>query len=125
MLEKRSNLGGEWSGVLLEPPHGLESNLALNQEHVGVAMANQQLRQMHREANAAILLERISFDSGNIQNCRTRPARSRTAKNTRTPMLSATSLLLNALRALSAESKILWGAAQNFGVDGRGQWRSL
>ena len=49
---------------------------------MGDAMANRQLRQMHREANAAILVERIPFDPGKIQDCGTRPARNRTAKNT-------------------------------------------
>ena len=74
-----------------------------------------QLRQMDRDENAAILFERVSFDSGRVQNCGTRPARSRPANNARTPMLSATSLLLNALRALSASSMSLWGAAQILG----------
>ena len=55
---------------------------ASNQEHMGDAMANLQLRQMHREVNAAILLERIPFDPGNIQNCGTQQARNRIAKNT-------------------------------------------
>ena len=39
---------------------------AFNQE-LGVTMANQQLRQMHREANAAIPIERTSFDPSKIQ----------------------------------------------------------
>ena len=48
---------------------------------MGDAMANRQLRQMHREANTAILEER-PIDPGDIQDSGTRPSRNRTAKNT-------------------------------------------
>ena len=55
---------------------------ASNQEHIGDAMVNLQLRQIHRGANAAILSERISSDPSNKPDCGTRPPRNRTAKNT-------------------------------------------
>ena len=73
---------------------------------------SRQLRQMHREANAPIIVETNPFDPGKIQDCGTRPARHRTCEEY---------LYTNAIcyvppsectACTASESMILWRAAQ-------------